>query len=70
MGHSEFECQNPVPRNEEGKLPYDVQLRAPEERRRRIEAFAEAAAAFFGSGSSSGTRPPNANHSKAAGGRS
>lgn len=34
IGHSEIECLHPVPCNEDGKLPYDVQLRATEERRR------------------------------------
>jgi hypothetical protein len=64
MGHSEIECPNPVPRNVDGKLPYDVQLRAPEERRRRVQGFAEAAADSFGSGSSSGSRPPRAFQNK------
>lgn len=40
MGHSEIECPNPVPRDEMGKLPYDVQLRALEERKRRVQTFA------------------------------
>jgi hypothetical protein len=57
IGHSEIECPRPVPRNAEGKVPYDVQLRAPEEKRRRFQGFAEAAAESFGSGSSSGYRP-------------
>jgi len=48
IGHLEIECPHPVPRNVEGKLPYDVQLRAPEERR-RFQGFAEAAAESFGS---------------------
>ena len=34
MGHSEVERPHPVPRNELGKLPYDVRLRAQERRRR------------------------------------
>lgn len=58
MGHSEIECPTPVERDEHGKLPYDVQLRAPEERRQRIQSFAGAAAESFGSGSSSAFRPP------------
>lgn len=57
LGHSEVDCPHPVARNEVGKLPYDVPLRAPEERRRRLPSFAEAAADTFGSGSSSGVRP-------------
>lgn len=60
MGHSEIECLNPVPRNDDDKLPYDVQLRAPEERRRRVQGFAEAATDSFESGSSSGSPPPRA----------
>jgi hypothetical protein len=58
MGHSEIECPTPVERDEHGKLPYDVQLRAPEERRQRIQSFAGAAMESFGSGSSSAFRPP------------
>jgi hypothetical protein len=38
LGHSEIECSHPVSRNDQGKLPYDVQLRAPEERRRRVQS--------------------------------
>lgn len=34
IGHSEVECLHPVPRDDQGKLPYDVQLRAPEERKK------------------------------------
>jgi hypothetical protein len=58
MGHSEVDCLNPVARDEYGKLPYDVQLRAPEERRRRVQSFAGAAAESYGSGSSSARKPP------------
>jgi hypothetical protein len=36
IGHSELECNNPAVRDEFGKLPYDIQLRAPEDRRRRV----------------------------------
>ena len=57
-----MECPNPAERDEEGKLPYDVNLRAPEERRRRPQSFAGAAAVTFGSASSSGSKaskPPN-----------
>ncbi|KAK3122938.1 hypothetical protein QOZ80_8AG0620680 [Eleusine coracana subsp. coracana] len=35
VGHSELECATPMPRNASGKLPYDVQLQALEERRKR-----------------------------------
>lgn len=64
MGHSEIECSSPVPRNDEGRLPYDVQLRAPEEKKRRVQGFAEAATESYGSGSSSGSRPPRAFHER------
>lgn len=56
LGHSELECHQQVARDDKGKLPYDVQLRAPEERRRRLQSFAGAAADSFGSGASSVTR--------------
>ena len=56
MGHSTMECPTPVGRNEDGKLPYDVNLRAPEEKKHRLQTFAAAAAESFGSGSSSGFR--------------
>lgn len=54
MGHSELECSKPVPRNAEGKLPYDIMLRAPEDRRKKMQSFSEAAAESFGSRSTSG----------------
>lgn len=60
LGHSEVECPQPVVRDEQGCLPYDVQLRAPEER--RIQSFAGATAESFGSGSSSVSRPPRPRH--------
>ncbi|XP_039851740.1 uncharacterized protein LOC120710142 [Panicum virgatum] len=53
MGHSELDCPTPVERDAEGKLPYDMQLRAPEERRRRVPSFQSAVADSLGSGSSS-----------------
>lgn len=57
MGHSEIECRNPARRNDNGKLPYDIvpALRAPEEKKKRLQNFQEAAAESYGS-SSSGTR--------------
>lgn len=36
IGHTELECAEPECRNEGGKLPYDVKLRAPEEKKRRM----------------------------------
>lgn len=69
IGHSEVECLNPVARDETGKLPYDVQLRAPEERRRRMQSFAVAAAESFGSGTSSSSRHPRPQRSKSGDGK-
>lgn len=51
MGHSELDCEEPAARNALGKLPYDIKLRAPEERRKKIQSFS-AAAESFGSDSS------------------
>ena len=56
IGHSEVECLTPVARDEYGKLPYGVQLRASKDGRRRLQTFAGAAAEPFGSGSSSAFR--------------
>jgi hypothetical protein len=55
--HSEMDYATPVARDEHGKLPYDVELRAPEERRRRLQTFAAVAEESFGSGSSSAFKP-------------
>lgn len=57
IGHSEMDCPTPVARDEHGKLPYDVELRALEERRRRLQTFAAVAEESFGSGSSSAFKP-------------
>jgi hypothetical protein len=54
MGHTEIECPTPAPRNGLGKLPYDVRLRAPEERKKKMLSFGQAAEESFGS--SMGTR--------------
>ncbi|KAL6883756.1 hypothetical protein ACP4OV_011170 [Aristida adscensionis] len=43
IGHTELECANPASRDANGKLPYDLKLRAHEERRRRFQSFSEAA---------------------------
>lgn len=56
LGHSEVECNKPAPRNANGKQPYDLPLRAPEERRRKIQGFAEAASEFYNHGSSANSR--------------
>ncbi|CAN6201702.1 unnamed protein product [Urochloa humidicola] len=36
-----LECPNPAPRNAIGKLPYDVALRAPDERKRKPQSFTD-----------------------------
>ena len=69
IGHSKVECQNPVARDEHGKLPYDTQLRAPEEKKKRWPSFAGAAAVSIGSGSSSSMKPSKT-HSRSDDGRS
>jgi hypothetical protein len=51
MGHSELECDKPVIRNSSGKLPYDIKLRAPEVKKKKIQSFTKAVAESFGSGS-------------------
>ena len=57
-------------RDDKGKLPYDVQLRAPDERRRRIPSFAAAAAESFGSNSSVPNPPRNSSRSEEKGSKS
>jgi hypothetical protein len=52
IGHVEVDCVTLAARNTLNKLPYDVRLRALEERRHRIQRFLEAAAESFSSGSS------------------
>jgi hypothetical protein len=52
IGHGELECKSPADRDALGKLPFDRNLRAPEERRRRMQSFEQAAAsASWNSGS-------------------
>jgi len=58
MGHSELECVKEVARDSAGKLPYDVKLRAPEVKKKKLQSFAEAAAEQFGGGSSAGPKQP------------
>ncbi|CAN6328230.1 unnamed protein product [Urochloa humidicola] len=59
LGHGGLDCARPAARNEQGKLPYEreIPLRAPEDRRRKLQSFADAAAESFGSGTSSRGRP-------------
>jgi hypothetical protein len=68
-GHSEVERPNPVVRDEQGKLPYDAQLRAPEEKKKCWPSFAGAAAESLGSGSSSASKASKA-YSRSGHGRS
>ena len=58
LGHSGLECGTLAVSNAQGKLPYDrdIPLRAPDDRRRKLQSFSDAAAESFGSGSSSGAR--------------
>lgn len=69
MGHSEMECSQPILRDEQGKLPYDAQLCAPEEKRRRVQSFGSAAAESYGNGSSS-ARPSKSAQSRSGDRRS
>ncbi|CAN6208045.1 unnamed protein product [Urochloa humidicola] len=62
MGHTDLICPNPAPRKADGKLPYDVKLRAPEEKRRKLQSFGAAAADSFGKSYGSG-RSSSSRHS-------
>ncbi|CAN6284607.1 unnamed protein product [Urochloa humidicola] len=64
MGHTDLGCPNPAPRNANGKLPYDVKLRAPEDRRRRLQSFGAAAVESFGSSYGSGRSSSSHQHSE------
>jgi hypothetical protein len=59
-----------VERDEHGKLSYDVQLRAPEDKRRRVQSFVGAAAESFGSGTTSARKPPKSRFSRSGDDRS
>ncbi|CAN6173031.1 unnamed protein product [Urochloa humidicola] len=56
MGHTGLECPTPAPRNALGKLPYDLKLRAPDDRKKKLQSFGQAAAESFGSSSMGGRR--------------
>ncbi|CAN6235065.1 unnamed protein product [Urochloa humidicola] len=66
MGHITQECPNPAPKNAIGKLPYDIKLRAPDEKKKRPLSFGQAAAESFGS-SSGGERPTAPRQSQGSG---
>jgi hypothetical protein len=57
VGHLEIECPKPVPRNELGKLPYDLKLGAPDERR-RTQIFNQATSESLGSASADKLKKP------------
>lgn len=74
LGHGGIECEKPAMRNDQGKLPYerDIPLRAPEDRRKKMQSFVDAATESYGSGSSSSARSartasarPEEQHAKA-----
>ncbi|KAM0931352.1 hypothetical protein ACQ4PT_000394 [Festuca glaucescens] len=44
IGHRDLECSAPTDRDDRGKLPFDRALRAPEDRRRKLQSFSQAAA--------------------------
>jgi hypothetical protein len=58
MGHSHLECDKPLIRDDEGKLPYETHLRATDQKRKKFQSFPEAASETFGSVSSSSSKQP------------
>jgi hypothetical protein len=59
-----MECLNPVPRNEHGKLLYDIQLRTLEEKKRHVQSFTGVATKSFGSGSSLVSKTSKTKHTR------
>ena len=45
MGHGDLACPIPAQRNALGKLPYDIAMRAPEDRKKKLQNLSQAAAA-------------------------
>jgi hypothetical protein len=60
IGHGELECKSPADRDSHGKLPFDRGLRAPEERRRRLQSFEQAADSASWNSGSRKSRPGSA----------
>lgn len=56
LGHSKLECDKPVIRNDQGKLPYDLRLQAPEIKKKKVLSFLEAAVDSYGSGTFAGSK--------------
>ncbi|KAK3123280.1 hypothetical protein QOZ80_8AG0627820 [Eleusine coracana subsp. coracana] len=69
IGHREIECIVQTERNSEGKLPYDLPLRASDHRRRRMQNFAQAAAESLGQTSSDGSWQARSSSSRSGDGR-
>lgn len=57
LGHSDLECPNPVDRDEFGLFPYNKSLRAPQEKKKKIQSFGQAAAASWHSNSLARSTP-------------
>jgi hypothetical protein len=55
MGHTEVECPTPAPRNVLDKLPHDLRLGLPEERKKKMLGFGQATEGVL-YGSYGGTR--------------
>jgi hypothetical protein len=47
MGHSHLECDKPLVRNEDGRLPYNVKHRVADPRRKKLQSFSDAASEIF-----------------------
>ncbi|EEE59262.1 hypothetical protein OsJ_11281 [Oryza sativa Japonica Group] len=69
VGHLELEYEKPVVRYGSGKLPYDIRLRAPEIRKKKLLSFQAAVAESFGSGSSGGSKQPKGSSLRSKDGR-